>query len=59
LASQDCVLHAHEKIFRSSARFAVEKADNDLSRARLPGSEKKKGRARAVGTKFLDLIGVE
>ncbi|TMK41076.1 MAG: hypothetical protein E6G70_26835 [Alphaproteobacteria bacterium] len=59
MASQDCVLHAHEKIFRSSARFAVEKADNDLSRARLPGSEKKKARARAAGAKFLALIGAE
>jgi len=33
LALQDCVLYSHEKIFRSNARFAVEKADNDLSRA--------------------------
>jgi len=59
LALQDCVLYSHEKIFRSNARFAVEKADNDLSRARLPGSEKKKARARAAGAKFLALIGTE
>ena len=52
-------MHTREKLLRSSAPLPVEKADNDLSRARLPGSEKKKGRARAVGTKFLDLIGVE
>jgi hypothetical protein len=42
LASQDCVLHTHEKNFTSNSRFTVEKARKDLSRAHLPGSEKKK-----------------
>jgi len=39
------IMFAHiRKIFESNARFAVDKADNVLSRAHLPGSEKKKGR---------------
>jgi hypothetical protein len=42
-----------EKNFARRARCSVDKADNDLSRAQLPDSEMKKGRARAAGLKFL------
>jgi hypothetical protein len=53
LALQDCVMHTLEKNFASRARCSVDKADNGLSRAHLPDSEMKKGRARAAGLKFL------
>jgi hypothetical protein len=51
MALQDCVLHTPEKNIASRARCSVDKADNVLSRAQLPDSEMKKGRARAAGLK--------
>jgi hypothetical protein len=43
-------MHTHEKNFGSHTCCSVDKAHNVLSCARLPGSEKKKGRACAVGS---------
>jgi hypothetical protein len=43
-------MHTHEKNFESHTCCSVDKAHNVLSCVRLPGSEKKKGRACAVGS---------
>jgi hypothetical protein len=41
LALRDCVMRTLEKNIARPARCSVDKADNDLSRAHLPGSERK------------------